>query len=141
MTIDFDKIFTKNNRQRHLRRSVVDIDFDYLPFECESKMKDNGQYDVILWVGYCEGGSLSCPSNNYELSLNDYTHLGIRISHSIHSLYEEDEMIKYVGSDLVPFRHGTCHNQGFLVPRDVIIKLLRKIGVISSIPEDAGDGE
>jgi len=110
---------------------------DYAAFSCRFK-----QYYIILWVGN-DGYKLSNPDAS-RLNLNDYSHFAVKITSAEIDLGSAQAMNEIFGFDLMDFPTGANHhftNVGYLVPKEVLIAILQKIGVISSMPEDAGDGE
>jgi len=99
-----------------------------------------GDYRLILWVGK-DGNKISDPENAH-LSLNDYSHFGIRVRYN-GNIVNEEQMHEVFGFDLMgyPVAGKHCPGTGYMVPKQFLIMILQKFGVIPFIPEDAGDGE
>jgi len=117
--MNLDDIFKCGDIRYGFRR------FDYL----------NDAYRINLFVGrnWSEPGSVN-------LSLNDYTHFGIRISDCVKELNFKS-MHDLFGFDFCKFdRSGWHPGWGAMIPKAYLIKILNRIG-IKDMPEDAGDGE
>jgi len=102
------------------------------------------EYKIYLWVGESCGKPYSFP-NSINLSLNDYTHYGIDVRNKGFSLARDGNMQRIFGFhfyDIGQNTGNTCFYEfGRMIPKHYLIKILEKIGAISSIPDDAGDGE
>jgi len=101
---------------------------------------DNSGYHVLLWMGSCAGMPLSTPAIK-DLSLNDYSGFGVLITAANHVNFNIKTMNDIFGFDLSKFKPSMAANEGYMVPKEYLIKILMKIGAIPSIPDDAGDGE
>ena len=125
--MDLDKIFTKTSTQP-----------DWSSFECSNK-----GFSIRLWLGSERDCEYSKPLINYaSLSLNDFTHFTITINHATMAL-NRVAMHEIFGFDLEEFfgkSYPDC-SRGYLVPKNILIKALNKIGIFDTFPPDAGDGE
>jgi len=130
--MDLDKIFGK---KQHTYKGT---NYNYVAFIYDGKTP----YEILLWVGCDANADLSSPPVS-NLSLNDYTHFGIRVECCGYNFTKANEMKAVLGFNFDDFRAGLyCQsNQGYNVPKAFLIKILQKAGIISEMPDDAGDGE
>jgi len=111
----------------------------YHAFICS---RDN--YKITLWVGVDPDGSAISSPDALNLSLNDYTHFGIQFSINYLPRLKDGEMKEIFGFDFSKFAYKKFHvheNMGDLIPKEYLVEMLKRLGIISSMPIDAGDGE
>ena len=121
--IDLDKIFTK----------IAEGNCQYNAFQCFAE-----KYRIEIWVG-ASWRKMSKPANK-DLSLNEYSHFGVWFTD-----YDDTELCSEIvymalGFDFSKFSFGHAH-YAFEVPKEDLIAALKKLKIISVIPDDAGDGE
>jgi len=126
--IDLDKLFQKQ----------FDNTYGYY------KAAYNG-YSVGVFVGI--GNVVLSQPENKHLSLNDYTQLTIEVRHLVYGRLDGNTMNAMFGFDFLAYPENNGRFEikyagfGWNVPKHCLITILQKLGVISAIPIDAGDGE
>ena len=120
---------------------IFQIELEYFDFHSFEFCRDF--FKITLWIGTCLGTALSEPTKN-DLSLNDYIILTFKITDLYGSLLNIEQMNEIFGFDLydfVPPDGSNPPSYAHFAPKDVLIKILKRCGAISDIPDDAGDGE